>query len=163
MYPIINIGPLAFPTTGLVIIFGAYLCLTLAEKSAIRLKQNHVTLYSLATIGLLAGFVGARLAFVVEYWAAFRENLLGIVNSVVRVTDIVMEIATASEEQARGIGQVNKAVTDMDKVVQQSAANAEESSSAAEELAAQAQEMAAMVGKFTIRRRDRAASWSFHA
>ena len=92
-----------------------------------------------------------------------NENLLGIVNSVGRVTDIVMEIATASEEQARGIGQVNKAVADMDKVVQQSAANAEESSSAAEELAAQAQEMAAMVGKFTILRRDRAASWSLHA
>jgi len=79
MFPTLNIGPLAFPTTGLVIIFGAYLCLTLAEKSAIRLRQNHIALYSLATTGLVAGFVGARLAFVIEYWAAFQENLLGIV------------------------------------------------------------------------------------
>ncbi len=79
MFPIINIGPFAFPSVGLVIIFGAYLCLTIVEKSAIRLNQNHVTLYSLATTGLVAGFVGARLAFVVEYWAAFQENLLGIV------------------------------------------------------------------------------------
>ncbi|KAA3660032.1 MAG: hypothetical protein DWQ04_20615 [Chloroflexi bacterium] len=79
MFPIINIGPFAFPSVGLVIIFGAYLCLTIVEKSAIRLKQDHVVLYSLATTGLVAGFVGARLAFVMEYWAAFQENLLGIV------------------------------------------------------------------------------------
>ena len=79
MFPIINIGPLAFPSVGLVVIFGAYFCLTVVEKAAIRLQQNHVEVYSLATTGLVAGFVGARLAFVVEYWAAFRENLLGIV------------------------------------------------------------------------------------
>jgi methyl-accepting chemotaxis protein len=69
-----------------------------------------------------------------------------------KVTDIVAEIAVASQEQARGIEQVNKAITEMDKVVQQSAANSEESSSAAEELAGQSQEMAAMVGKFKLNR-----------
>ena len=48
------------------------------------------------------------------------------------------EIAAASDEQARGIDEVNTAVTDMDKVLQQTAGNAEESSSVSEEMSAQA-------------------------
>ena len=50
-----------------------------------------------------------------------------------RSTDLVAEIAAASQEQAQGIEQVNTAVAQMDKVTQQNAANAEESASAAEE------------------------------
>ena len=51
------------------------------------------------------------------------------------------DIAAASNEQARGIAEVNKAVNQMDKVTQQTAANAEESAGAAEELTAQAEGM----------------------
>jgi len=53
----------------------------------------------------------------------------------------VAEIAAASREQAQGIEQIGKAVTEMDQVVQQNAANAEESASASEELNAQAEQM----------------------
>src|SRR5208283_5776594 len=69
-----------------------------------------------------------------------------------KVTSIVAEIAEASKEQSRGIGQVNKALTEMDKVTQQNAANSEESSSAAEELASQAQELAEMIARFSLSR-----------
>jgi methyl-accepting chemotaxis protein len=58
-----------------------------------------------------------------------------------KIGQLVDEIATASEEQSQGIGQVNTAVSEMDKVTQQTAANAEESASAAEEMNAQAQQM----------------------
>lgn len=58
-----------------------------------------------------------------------------------KIGQLVDEIATASEEQARGISQVSTAVAEMDRVTQQTAANAEESASAAEELNAQAQQM----------------------
>ena len=58
----------------------------------------------------------------------------------------------ASQEQARGIEQVNKAVSQMDQVTQQNAANSEESSSAAEELSSQAEELAAMIGRFQLNR-----------
>ncbi len=51
--------------------------------------------------------------------------------------DLVGEITAASQEQAQGIQQINKAVAEMDKVVQQNAATAEESSSAADEMRAQ--------------------------
>jgi methyl-accepting chemotaxis protein len=61
------------------------------------------------------------------------------------VGELVAEIAAASNEQAQGIEQVNKAVTEMDKVVQQNAANAEESASASEEMNAQAEQMKTFV------------------
>ncbi len=43
---------------------------------------------------------------------------------------LVCEIMAASNEQAQGIEQINKAVSEVDKVVQRNAANAEESASA---------------------------------
>ncbi|MFQ5744373.1 MAG: chemotaxis protein CheW, partial [Acidobacteriota bacterium] len=68
------------------------------------------------------------------------------------IKDIATVIAAASEEQSKGIDQVNKAVAEMDKVVQQSAANSEESSSAAEELSGQSQELVSMVDRFELSR-----------
>ena len=50
------------------------------------------------------------------------ETLDEIVGSVKRVTDIIAEIAAASQEQTTGIDQVNKAVTQMDQVTQSNAA-----------------------------------------
>jgi len=78
------------------------------------------------------------------------EKLTQIVNYVEKVTAIVGEIAVASQEQARGIDQVNSAVAQMDKVTQQNAANAEESSSASQELSSQSQELLAMVASFKV-------------
>ncbi|HTH48001.1 MAG TPA: methyl-accepting chemotaxis protein, partial [Candidatus Limnocylindria bacterium] len=54
------------------------------------------------------------------------------------VDDLLGEIASASQEQAQGIEQVNLAVVQMDQVTQANAANAEQSAGAAEELNAQA-------------------------
>ena len=70
-----------------------------------------------------------------------------IVTSVGKTTDLVSEIAAASQEQAQGIDQVNTAVAQMDKVTQQNAANAEESASASEELSAQAESMKEVVSQ----------------
>ena len=49
--------------------------------------------------------------------------------------------AAPSQEQAKGVDQVNTAVSSMDKVVQQAAANAEELASASEEMSAQVAQM----------------------
>jgi methyl-accepting chemotaxis protein len=64
-----------------------------------------------------------------------------------KIAALVAEINSASTEQSQGIGQINRAVTEMDKVVQQNAAGAEESASAAEELNAQAEQMKAVVAE----------------
>ncbi|MDI9569644.1 MAG: methyl-accepting chemotaxis protein [Pseudomonadota bacterium] len=58
-----------------------------------------------------------------------------------KIGQLVDEIATASEEQAHGISQVNLAVGEMEKLTQTTAANAEESAAASEELNAQAEQM----------------------
>ena len=68
-----------------------------------------------------------------------------IVGGIAKTTDLIGEIAAASQEQAQGIDQVNTAVAQMDKVTQQNAANAEESASASEELSAQAETMQGVV------------------
>lgn len=68
---------------------------------------------------------------------AFKENI----SISGKIGQLINEIATASEEQSRGIAQVNTAVLDMNKVTQSTAANAEESASASEELNAQAEQM----------------------
>jgi hypothetical protein len=51
----------------------------------------------------------------------------------------VDEVNLGSQEQARGIEQISKAIAQMDQVTQSNAANAEESASASEEMSAQAE------------------------
>ena len=64
-----------------------------------------------------------------------------------KVGELVGEISAASNEQAQGVEQLNKAVAEMDKVVQKNAASAEESASAAEEMNDQAGQMKGFVGE----------------
>jgi len=68
-----------------------------------------------------------------------------VAGSIMKATELVGEIAAASDEQAQGIEQLNKAVGEMDRVIQQNAANAQESASAAEEMNAQADQMKEIV------------------
>ncbi|HEY3284181.1 MAG TPA: methyl-accepting chemotaxis protein [Armatimonadota bacterium] len=78
------------------------------------------------------------------------RNLEAIEQDVDRVTEVVSEIAAASEQQSQGVQQVNQAVEQMNGLTQQNAANSEESASASEELASQAEEMLSMVASFTL-------------
>jgi methyl-accepting chemotaxis protein len=78
------------------------------------------------------------------------ENLMGIVGGVKKVADLIAEITAASQEQAQGIVQVNKAVMQMDTVTQQNAAQTEELNSTAQTLAAQAEELSAQVARFKL-------------
>ncbi|VXB58453.1 Methyl-accepting chemotaxis protein [Burkholderia sp. 8Y] len=73
-----------------------------------------------------------------------------ITRAVKRVTDIMGEIAAASTEQSKGIGQVNQAVTQMDEVTQQNAALVEQAAAAANSLATQAGDLKASVSTFKL-------------
>jgi len=66
------------------------------------------------------------------------KTLGGIVDNVRRVTEIVAEIAAASNEQASGIDQVNRAVMQMDEVTQQNASLVEETAAASRSMQDQA-------------------------
>ena len=74
-----------------------------------------------------------------------------VVASVKRVTDIMGEIAAASQEQATGIEQVNRAVSQMDEVTQQNAALVEEAAAAAGSMQDQAHALVRAVGVFRLR------------
>lgn len=77
------------------------------------------------------------------------ESLSTIVTNVKRVTDLVGEIAAASQEQAEGVIQLNTAVNQMDAVTQQNASAAEQSAAASEELSAQAEGLTQVVDELT--------------
>ncbi|KXU86681.1 hypothetical protein CR51_37625 [Caballeronia megalochromosomata] len=73
-----------------------------------------------------------------------------IIGAVQRVTDIMGEIAAASEEQSSGIEQVARAVTQMDEVTQQNAALVEEAAAAAQSLEDQAARLRQAVAVFQV-------------
>ncbi|PRG26338.1 methyl-accepting chemotaxis protein [Burkholderia multivorans] len=66
------------------------------------------------------------------------RTMSDVIGAVQRVTDIMGEIAAASEEQSGGIDQVARAVAQMDEVTQQNAALVEEAAAAAQSLDEQA-------------------------
>lgn len=73
-----------------------------------------------------------------------------IVTAVTHVTDIMGEIASASDEQSRGISQVAQAVSEMDNVTQQNAALVQEASAAAASLEQQAEILTQAVAVFQL-------------
>ena len=73
-----------------------------------------------------------------------------VVDSVRRVTDIMSEIASASQEQSAGIEQVNLSIIEMDGMTQQNAALVEQAAAAAQSLQDQAAELAQVVSIFKL-------------
>jgi len=78
------------------------------------------------------------------------EALDRVVVGITKASDLVSEIAAASQEQALGIGQVNIGLSQIDQVIQQNTAGAQESAATSEELAAQAEHLAAMLKRFVL-------------
>lgn len=78
------------------------------------------------------------------------HTMTEIVASITRVTDIMGEIASASNEQTAGIEQINAAIAQMDEVTQQNAALVEEAAAAAGSLQDQSATLAQLVGTFKL-------------
>jgi len=88
-----------------------------------------------------------------------------VVDETDKIGKLIAEIAAASQEQSRGIDQINKAVLEIDKVTLQSASSAEESASASEEMNAQSEQMqkvvndlANLIGGHNRRKREKSPS-----
>lgn len=79
------------------------------------------------------------------------KTLEEIVYAVKRVGDIIAEIAAASQEQASGIDQVNKAIMAMDEMTQQNATLVVETTSASQSMQSQAAELLRRIALFKIR------------
>lgn len=78
------------------------------------------------------------------------QTLENIVNSVKRVTDIIAEISAASQEQAIGIDQVNKAIMSMDQTTQQNVGLVEATTSSAQAMKEQAKGLFQQVAVFKV-------------
>ncbi|MEZ4388898.1 MAG: methyl-accepting chemotaxis protein [Candidatus Krumholzibacteriia bacterium] len=70
-----------------------------------------------------------------------NEAFVQVIENASRVSQMMTQIAQASQQQAVGVDQLNIAIGVMDKSIQQSAANAQESASASSELTGQAERM----------------------
>ncbi len=81
------------------------------------------------------------------------EALSEIVSGIVKVGDLVGEMAAASNEQAQGIAQISQGLGQIDQVTQQNTATAEETAAAAEELSGQAGELRALIDQFKLKDR----------
>jgi methyl-accepting chemotaxis protein len=78
------------------------------------------------------------------------KTISEVTHAVARVTDIMGEIAAASQEQSRGISQINEAITELDEVTQQNAALVEQAAAAAQSLQEQTTRMMADVSFFKL-------------
>ncbi|AKC80613.1 chemotaxis protein [Xanthomonas arboricola] len=78
------------------------------------------------------------------------DTMSEIVNSVQRVTYIMGEISSASQEQSAGIEQVNQTITQMDETTQQNAALVEEATAAARSMEEQAIQLNDVVATFRL-------------
>ena len=81
----------------------------------------------------------------VEISNEVTKVLQNIGEKVAKVSTLNQEVSSASDEQAKGIDQINTAVSQMDHLTQGNAANAEESAVASEKLNNQAFELAGMM------------------
>ena len=79
-----------------------------------------------------------------------RKRFEQVNDRVGKSSSFVTQIAEASFEQARGIEQLNAAITDIDKTVQQTVASSEESAAASQEMNAQSYEMNQVIENLRI-------------
>ncbi|WP_345792652.1 methyl-accepting chemotaxis protein [Thauera sp. JM12B12] len=73
-----------------------------------------------------------------------------IVPSINKTSDLVQEIASASQEQTAGVGQINNAMGQLNKATQQNASASEELAATAEELGGQAGQLQELMGFFSV-------------
>ncbi|MDR2734932.1 MAG: methyl-accepting chemotaxis protein [Spirochaetota bacterium] len=91
-----------------------------------------------------ADLIEQTIAKVREGVGIFKEtdlHLGEVVESSSKVSGLISEVTSASNEQSKGLGQINLGISEMEKVIQQNAASAEESAASTEELHAQAAEI----------------------
>ncbi|MFL9868511.1 methyl-accepting chemotaxis protein [Paraburkholderia fungorum] len=116
----------------------------LAQRSAAAAKE----------IRELIGDSVAKVKNGADLAARAGDTMTEIVTAARSVTAIVSEISVASEEQSRGIDQINRAVTQMDNATQQNAALVEQAAAAAASLEEQARALDDAVAVFRLAETD---------
>jgi methyl-accepting chemotaxis protein len=73
-----------------------------------------------------------------------------MVPSIRKTSDLVQEIAAASQEQSAGVGQINGAMGQLNQATQQNASASEELAATAEEMGGQAQQLQSLMSFFRL-------------
>lgn len=82
-------------------------------------------------------------------------TLEGIISGIEKVTEVMGEIATANQQQAVGVAEVNAAVTQMDEFTQHNAALVEQAAAASESLGEKADDLNQMMAFFEVQKNHR--------
>lgn len=93
MLPIIQIGPLAVQTPGLIILIGLWLGLNAAERTAANKNINPERIYNLTFISLISGILGARLGYAALFPQIFLENPTSLISLNLGLLDLWSGIA----------------------------------------------------------------------
>jgi phosphatidylglycerol---prolipoprotein diacylglyceryl transferase len=80
MFPLVRLGPVLLQTAGLVLLLSFWLGSTLAEREARRLGVQTSTINSGIFVALVAGLLGARLAYVARYLSTYLANPAGVLS-----------------------------------------------------------------------------------
>ncbi|HEY8966042.1 MAG TPA: methyl-accepting chemotaxis protein [Candidatus Methylacidiphilales bacterium] len=117
----------------------------LAQRSADAAKETAILIETAAEQSQRGVEVNARvtsrIAEISQKSRAVEQSLTDIVAKVRQVDSQIESIATASNEQSMGLGELTKAIGEMDQTTQDSAATSEQTASAAEELSGQSAEL----------------------
>lgn len=78
MFPYLRLGPFIIPTASLALLSGLWIGLALIERGAARLKLSVSTLSNAIFYSLVAGLIGARVGYALEFPAIYLSNPLGL-------------------------------------------------------------------------------------
>jgi len=78
------------------------------------------------------------------------SNLDEILKSVKEVSEMMENIKVASQEQAEGVAQINKTISDMDRITQENSALVEQNSAASQHMAQEAAQLQALIDEFKV-------------
>src|SRR6266571_597101 len=77
-----------------------------------------------------------------------------LVPSIKKTSDLVQEIAMASQEQSSSVGQINTSMTQLNQITQQNASSSEELAATAEEMSSQAETLQQLMAFFKMEAGD---------
>jgi len=82
------------------------------------------------------------------------SNLNGILQSVKEVSEVMENIKVASQEQAEGVDQINKAISDMDRITQENSALVEQNATSSQHMAQEAEQLQGLLNTFRVEDTD---------
>mgnify|MGYP001222085580 CR=1 FL=1 len=88
------------------------------------------------------------------------SNLNGILTSVKEVSEVMENIKVASQEQAEGVDQINRAIADMDRITQENSSLVEQNTTASQHMAEEAENLEELLNTFKVQEGDDGSSES---